>query len=56
MGVYDKQIQNAVVFYCKWKFGNNPDAERWEAIYHDKVTKLQCMTGYGLPKEDPSEV
>jgi len=56
MGIYDQQIQNAVVFYCKWKFGNNPDAERWADIYHDKVTKLLCMTGYGLPVETSSEV
>ena len=55
-GIYDKQIESAVIFYCKWKFGNNPDAERWGDIYHDKVSKLLCMTGYGLPKEDPSEV
>lgn len=44
----DPQIQTAVVCYCKWKFGDNPEADRWEKIYTDKVEKLQSMTGYGL--------
>lgn len=44
----DPQVQTAVIFYCKWKFGDNPDADRWEKIYTDKVEKLQSMTGYGL--------
>lgn len=48
-GVPDMQILSAVIFYCKWKFGNNPDAERWENIYRDKVTKLMVAAGYGLP-------
>lgn len=47
----DSQIQACVVYYCKWKFGNNSDAERWEHIYRDKVTKLMYMTGYGLKEE-----
>ena len=49
-GRYDSQIKSAVTFYCKWKFGNNPDAERWERIYHDKVTKMMCMSGYGIQR------
>lgn len=44
----DPQVQTAVICYCKWKFGDNPDADRWEKIYTDKVEKLQSMTGYGL--------
>lgn len=47
----DPQIQTAVVSYCKWKFGENPDADKWEHIYTDKVSKLMHMTGYGL-RED----
>lgn len=54
-GVLDKQIESAVIFYCKWKFGNNPDAERWEEIYHDKVTKLLVMEGYGIDPDDGAE-
>lgn len=54
-GEYDSQIQSAVIFYCKWKFGNNPDAERWEKIYLDKMTKLMCMSGYGLPPTEQQE-
>lgn len=44
----DVQLQTAVVSYCKWKFGENPDADKWEHIYHDKVSKLMHMSGYGL--------
>lgn len=51
-GICDSQIKSAVIFYCKWKFGSNPDAERWGEIYHDKVTKLMVMTGYGIPTEE----
>lgn len=43
---YDKQAQTAVIAYCKWKFGNNEDAERWADIYHEKVAQLQMMTGH----------
>lgn len=51
-GICDGQIKSAVIFYCKWKFGNNPDADRWRDIYHDKVTKLMAMTGYGIRREE----
>jgi hypothetical protein len=56
LGIYhgddvDNQVKTCVIAYCKWKFGSNDDAERWEHIYHDKVTKLQAMTGYGFPAE-----
>lgn len=40
------QVQTAIVAYCKWQFGNNEDAERWEGIYHTKLAQLQGMTGY----------
>jgi len=50
LGIYrtDAQTQTAVIAYCKWLFGNNPDAERWAGIYKDKVSKLMSMSGYGL--------
>ena len=48
MDPVDEQIQGAVIFYCKWKFGDNPDAERWEHIYNDKISRLLLMSGYGL--------
>lgn len=44
----DPQIQTAVIAYCKWQFGHNPDADRWEHIYRDKVEKLLHMRDYGL--------
>lgn len=44
----DPQILTTVISYCKWKFGNNPDADRWEHIYHDKLAYLQSASGYGL--------
>lgn len=40
------QVQTAIVAYCKWQFGNNEDAERWEGVYHTKLAQLQGMTGY----------
>lgn len=44
----DPQIRTAVIAYCKWKFGENPDADKWEHIYNDKVAKLMHMSEYGL--------
>ena len=44
----DAQTDIAIIAYCKWKFGNNSDAERWAAIYRDKIEKLMSMNGYGL--------
>lgn len=48
----DAQITTAVIAYCKWKFGENAEAERWEHIYADMLTKLMVRSGYGLPTED----
>lgn len=42
----DPQIQSAVIAYCKWKFGYNDDAARWEQIYHTKLAQLKTMTGH----------
>lgn len=42
----DPQIITAVIAYCKWQFGNNEDAERWEGIYHTKLGQLKIMKGY----------
>lgn len=53
---YDAQIQQAVIAYCKWKFGENENAERWEHIFSDMVTKLQCRAGYGLPEADDGQI
>jgi len=47
----DEQIKSAIVSYVKWKYGENPDADRWEKIYNDKVSKLLTMSGYGLEGE-----
>lgn len=47
----DPQITNCCVFYCKWKFGDNDHSERWEKIYHEKVTRLMYTTGYGFPED-----
>ena len=40
------QVQSAVIAYCKWQFGYNDQAERWEAIYHEKLAQLKHMTGF----------
>lgn len=48
----DAQTKIAVISYCKWKFGSNPDADKWEKNYHDKVAKLMSMSGYGLEAKD----
>lgn len=42
----DPQIKSAIISYCKWQFGFNSDAERWEKIYHTKLGQLQSTTGY----------
>ncbi len=47
----DPQIRFCVIAYCKWKYGENDQADRWERIYKDKVTRLMSTSGYGL-KED----
>lgn len=40
------QVQSAVIAYCKWQFGENDQADRWEAIYHEKLAQLKTMTGF----------
>lgn len=42
----DPQVQSALIAYCKWKFGFNDDADRWEKIYHTKLAQLKTMTGH----------
>ena len=41
----DPQIVQAVISYCKWQFGANPDADRWRDIYHEKLAQLKMMSG-----------
>lgn len=45
----DQQIITTVIAYCKWKFGDSDSAERWAAVYLDKIEKLQIASGYGRP-------
>jgi len=40
------QILTAIIAYCKWKFGDNENADRWENIYHEKLAQLKTMTGF----------
>ena len=42
----DPQIISAVIAYCKWKFGQNEEADRWRAIYEEKLAELKTQTGY----------
>lgn len=42
----DPMIQQAIIEYCKWKFGFNDDAERWEHIYNETKGKLMITDGY----------
>ena len=47
--IYDansSQIQSAVIAFCKWQFGENDQADRWESIYHEKLAQLKTMTGF----------
>lgn len=61
LGIYrdgmsgDNQIISTVIFYCKARFGNNPDADRWEKIYSDKVSKLLIAKGYGADGRQEAE-
>lgn len=41
-----KQVQTAVIAYCKWQFGDADTKENWEAIYHTKLSQLKTMTGH----------
>ena len=54
LGIYDpetmgsdSQILTAVIFYCKGRFGKGVDTDKWEKLYHDKVTKLLIAADYG---------
>lgn len=47
-GSDDPQITIAVISYCKWRFGDADNAERWERNYYDMVSKLQVRSGYGI--------
>lgn len=40
------QVRQAIIAYCKWKFGNNEDADRWRDTYHIKLGQLKSMTGF----------
>lgn len=41
-----KQVQTAVIAYCKWQFGDADNKEQFEAIYHTKLAQLKTMTGH----------
>lgn len=41
-----KQVQTAIIAYCKWQFGDADTKENWEAIYHTKLSQLKTMTGH----------
>ena len=56
MDYSDPQVRLAIIAYCKWKFGENPDADKWEHIYNDKVSKLMHMSGYGLRGDSDGHV
>ena len=45
--VSDSQLLTAVIFYCKGLFGKGVDTDKWEKLYHDKVTKLLIAADYG---------
>lgn len=53
LGIYgeelenDEQIISTVIFYCKARFGDNPESEKWEKIYRDKLEKLLIAKKYG---------
>lgn len=54
LGIYDadtmsadNQILTAVIFYVKGRFGAGVDTEKWETLYHDKLTKLMIAADYG---------
>lgn len=40
------QIMMAIIAYCKWLFGNNPDADKWRDIYQRKLAQLKTTTGF----------
>lgn len=39
-------VQEAVVSYCKWKFGQNENSGDWRNVYHEELAQLKTMTGY----------
>lgn len=41
-----KQVQTAIIAYCKWQFGDNEHKTEFEAIYHTKLSQLKTMDGY----------
>lgn len=45
-GAYKPQITLAVILFCKWKFGNNPDGDRWRDNYYATVAELKTMSGF----------
>lgn len=40
------QVQQAIICYCKWQFGDADNKEQFEAIYHTKLAQLKTMTGF----------
>ena len=54
LGIYDgstmsadEQIISTVIYYCKARFGEADDGERWEKIYRSKLDKLMIARPYG---------
>lgn len=37
---YEPQVQNAVVAFCKWRFGDSETKDDWERIYHTIVGQM----------------
>lgn len=42
----DPQITTAVIAYCKWKFGQNAEADRWQRSYESMLGSLKMRSGY----------
>ena len=42
----DTLVIQAVISYCKWRFGNPNDADRFKELYEIQKGQLQIATGY----------
>ena len=45
-GTTDPQIKTAVIAYCKWHFGQNADADRWQRVYENMLGSLKMRSDY----------
>lgn len=49
---YNELIAQAIIAYCKWRFGEPEDPDRLQKLYETQKGQLMIATGYTIYNED----